>query len=59
MKVLYLTLCERRPGRANSTGQITGWKQILEAFAVTHGDCLGIDRPMSFVENLTNPVASR
>ncbi len=29
MKVLYLTVLERRPNRTNPTGQIAGWKAIL------------------------------
>jgi putative transposase len=43
MKVLYLTVRERRPNRANPTGQINGWKQILNTLAMTYGDRLGIN----------------
>ena len=43
MKILYLTVRERRPNRANPTGQINGWKQILNTFAMTYGDRLGIN----------------
>ncbi len=42
MKILYLTVRERRPNRANPTGQINGWKSILNPFAMTYGDRLGI-----------------
>jgi transposase-like protein len=43
MKILYLTVRERRPNRANPTGQIHGWKQILNTLAMTYGDRLGIN----------------
>ena len=29
MKILYLTVRERRPNRSNPTGKINGWKSIL------------------------------
>ncbi len=38
MKVLYLTVLERRPNRANPTGRIPGWKSILNTLAITYGD---------------------
>jgi transposase-like protein len=41
MKILYLTVKERRPNRANPTGQINGWKAILNVLAMTYGDRLG------------------
>ena len=43
MKILYLTVRERRPNRANPTGQIHGWKSILNTLAMTYGDRLGIN----------------
>jgi len=43
LKVLYLTVRERRPNRSNPTGQINGWKQILNTLAMTYGDRLGIN----------------
>ena len=43
LKILYLTVRERRPNRANPTGHINGWKQILNVFAMTYGDRLGIN----------------
>ena len=43
MKVLYLTVLERRPNRANPTGQIAGWKAILNTLSMTYGDRLGIN----------------
>ena len=42
LKILYLTVLERRPNRANPTGQINGWKSILNVLAVTYGDRLTI-----------------
>jgi putative transposase len=38
MKVLYLVATERRINRANPTGKINGWKQILNALAIHYGD---------------------
>ncbi|MFV4914961.1 IS256 family transposase, partial [Microbacterium lacticum] len=43
MKVLYLTVLERRPNRTNPTEQIAGWKTILNTLSITHGDRLGIN----------------
>jgi hypothetical protein len=42
MKVLYLTVLERRPNRANPTGRIPGWTSILNTLAITYGDRLNI-----------------
>jgi putative transposase len=38
LKVLYLVAIERRPNRANPTGRIAGWKQILNALTIHYGD---------------------
>jgi len=38
LKVLYLVATERRPNRANPTGKINGWKQILNALTIHYGD---------------------
>lgn len=43
MKVLYLTVLERRPNGTNPTGQIAGWKAILNTLSITYGDRLGIN----------------
>lgn len=43
LKVLYLTVRERRHNRANPTGRINGWKAILNVLAITYGDRLGIN----------------
>lgn len=43
MKVLYLTVLERRHNRPNPTGQIAGWKAILNTLAMTYGDRLGLN----------------
>lgn len=40
LKVLYLAIRERRPNRANPTGQIAGWKNILNVLTMTYGDRL-------------------
>lgn len=40
-KVLYLAIRERRPNRANPTGQINGWKNILNVLTMTYGGRLG------------------
>lgn len=38
LKVLYLVAIERRPNRTNPTGQINGWKTILNALTIHYGD---------------------
>jgi putative transposase len=38
MKVLYLTAIARRHNRENMTGQINGWKQILNTLTIHYGD---------------------
>ena len=43
MKILYLTVRERRPNRSNPTGKINGWKTILNTLAITYGDRLNIN----------------
>jgi transposase-like protein len=43
LKVLYLTVRERRHNRPNPTGQINGWKAILNTLSMTYGDRLGIN----------------
>jgi putative transposase len=40
LKVLYLVAIERRKNRANPTGQINGWKRILNALTIHYGDRL-------------------
>jgi putative transposase len=42
LKVLYLTVLERRPNRTNPTGRISGWKDILNVLATTYGDRLNL-----------------
>ena len=42
LKILYLTVRERRPNRTNPTGKINGWKSILNTLAITYGDRLHI-----------------
>lgn len=43
LKVLYLAIRERHPNRANPTGQIAGWKNILNVLTMTYGDRLGLN----------------
>jgi len=43
LKVLYLTVTERRPNRTNPTGQIAGWKNILNVLSLTYGERLGLN----------------
>jgi putative transposase len=43
LKVLYLAALERRQNRANPTGEIAGWKAILNTLAMTYGDRLGLN----------------
>jgi putative transposase len=43
LKILYLTVRERRPNRANPTGRVPGWKGILNVLAMTYGDRLNIN----------------
>jgi transposase-like protein len=38
MKVLYLIAVHRKKNRENMTGQIHGWKQILNALTIHYGD---------------------
>jgi len=38
LKVLYLVATERRQNRSNPTGQISGWKTILNALTIHYGD---------------------
>ena len=38
MKVLYLIATRRRPNRQDLTGQIRGWKQILNTLTIHYGD---------------------
>jgi putative transposase len=43
LKVLYLAVMERQPNRPNPTGQINGWKNILNVLSQTYGDRLGLN----------------
>ena len=42
LKILYLTVLERRPNTTNPTGRVPGWKSILNVLAITYGDRLTI-----------------
>ena len=43
LKVLYLVVLSREKNRANPTGQIAGWKNILNVLSMTYGGRLGIN----------------
>jgi putative transposase len=43
LKVLYLAVRERIPGRSNPTGRVQGWKAILNTLAIHYGDRLHIN----------------
>lgn len=43
LKILFLTVRERRPNRTNPTGKINGWKSILNTLAMTYGERLTIN----------------
>jgi transposase-like protein len=43
LKILYLTVRERRPNRSNPTGRINGWKSILNTLAITYGQRLNLN----------------
>jgi putative transposase len=38
VKILYLVAHQRRPGRPNLSGKTNGWKHILNALTIHHGD---------------------
>jgi putative transposase len=42
MKILYLTVLQRRRNRSNPAGRINGWKSILNTLAITDSDRLNI-----------------
>jgi Zn-dependent M28 family amino/carboxypeptidase len=52
MKILYLTVKDRRPNRSNPTGQINGWNSILNTLAMTYGDRLGINEPTALTQRI-------
>ena len=43
LKVLYLCVRQREKNRPNPTGQINGWKSILNVLSMTYGDRLGLN----------------
>ena len=43
LKVLYLAIRHRQQNRPNPTGQINGWKNILNVLSMTYGDRLGLN----------------
>jgi putative transposase len=43
LKVLYLAVIEREHNRQNPTGEIAGWKAILNTLAMTYGDRPGLN----------------
>lgn len=43
LNVLYLAVLQREKNRPNRTGQINGWKNILNVLSLTYGDRLGLN----------------
>ncbi|GAB3624764.1 hypothetical protein GCM10027418_28490 [Mariniluteicoccus endophyticus] len=43
LKVLYLSIRHKEPNRPNPTGQVSGWKNILNILSLTYGDRLGLN----------------
>jgi len=43
LKVLYLAIKHREVNRTNPTGQIAGWKNILNVLSMAYGDRLGLN----------------
>jgi putative transposase len=43
LKVLYLAIRERDPGRSNAVGRVQGWKSALNAFVIHFGDRLIVE----------------
>lgn len=43
LKVLYLAVRQRDINKPNPTGQIAGWKNILNVLSMTYGDRLGLN----------------
>ncbi len=43
LKVLYLSIRHKQPNRPNPTGQVAGWKNILNILSLTYGDRLGLN----------------
>jgi putative transposase len=44
LKVLYLVATTRRHNRENLTGQINGWKQIINTLTIHYGDRVSVSR---------------
>jgi transposase-like protein len=55
LRVLYLTIRERRPNRANPTGQIAGWKNILKVLAMTYSDRPGSNQAEPITKEVDRP----
>lgn len=43
LKVLYRACMDRQTDRPNPTGQINGWKSILNTLAMTYGERLEVN----------------
>jgi putative transposase len=42
--VLYLVATTKRHNRENLTGQINGWKQIINTLTIHYGDRVSVSR---------------
>lgn len=40
LKILYLTVREKKLNKTNPTGRVPGWKAILNTLSITYGDRL-------------------
>jgi putative transposase len=58
VRILYLTVRERRPNRNNPTGTILSWKNVLNTLAITYGDRLNIKPAVTLTENPHRPLRS-
>jgi hypothetical protein len=61
MKVLRLAVIERRHSRAKPTGEVHGWKAILNALATAYGDRPGLNwsKPVTQENRQTPPEWAR
>ena len=59
MKILYLTVRDRRPNRSIPTGKINGWKSILNTLGTTYGDRLNLNCRGTHTKPEASPVTGR
>ncbi|GAB3622379.1 hypothetical protein GCM10027418_04610 [Mariniluteicoccus endophyticus] len=59
LKVLYPAIRHKEPNRPNPTGQIAGWKNILNVLALTYGDRLGLNQPTPLTQRIRQTPLAR